>query len=446
LTSKLRNIIALYMAKFVMFGLKLFKRNGTSFPGKVALFIDNSFLDVVNEKCNRIILITGTNGKTTTNNLINHILKGNVILSNLKGANMINGLCSSYVKNTLDSYDYGIFEVDEGSLDHVGKYLEADYLIVTNFFRDQLDRYGEIERLIDEVYEDIKALPNCNLIINCDDPYVNQFKNKLDNSIVTFGLDVESNKILETNLLLNKCPICSNKIVYNKHTYGHLGDYCCEVCGFNNKQKDFMVKDVKELSNSQLITITDNNNNEYEINYPYIGLYNAYNVCGVFALTQELGLDSKNVINSIQNFSFSLGRMEDFNYKNRIIKVILTKNPIGLSQVTRIISHDTRKKSILHILNDNMADGRDVSWIWDANTLCTNDETINKYYCSGRRSEDIALKKKYDNVEINKIHIINDMYKAIDEAIEDDVEIVYVLPTYTAIFETRDYIDKVVNK
>lgn len=445
MTSKLRNTIALYVAKGVKFGLKLFKRNGTSFPGKVALFIDNSFLDVVNEKCNCIILITGTNGKTTTNNLINHILKGNVILSNLKGANMINGLVSAYVNNTLDSYDYGIFEVDEGSLDHVGKYLDADYLIITNFFRDQLDRYGEIERLIDEVYEDIKALPNTKLIINCDDSYVNQYKNKLNNHIVTFGLDVASNEILETNLLLNKCPICSNKITYNKHTYGHLGDYYCEECGFNNKQKDFSVTDVKELSNSQLITISDNTN-EYEISYPYIGLYNAYNVCGVFALTQELGLDSRNVINSIENFSFSLGRMEEFNYKNRIIKVILTKNPIGLSQVTRIISGDNRTKTILHILNDNMADGRDVSWIWDANTFCTNDETINKYYCSGRRSEDIALKKKYDNVALDKIHIINDMYKAIDEVIEENVEIIYVLPTYTAIFETRDYIDKVVNK
>lgn len=444
MTSKIKHLIALYMAKMVMYSLKIFKRSGTSFPGKVALFIDKSFLSVINEKCNKIILITGTNGKTTTNNLLNHILKDNVILSNLKGANMINGVAATYVKNTLDSYDYGIFEVDEGSLDHVGKYLDADYLILTNFFRDQLDRYGEIERLIDEVYEDIRQLPNTTLIINADDPYVNQF-NKLENNMKTFGLDIATNEILETNLTINKCPICGEMIKYSKHTYGHLGDYYCKNCGFNNNNKDVTVTNVNESSDVQIINIKYNNQ-EYAIKYPYIGLYNAYNVCGVFTLTQQLGLDSQQTIDSIENFTFSLGRMEDFTYKNKTIKVILTKNPIGLSQVTRIISNDKRSKTILHILNDNMADGRDISWIWDANTYCTNDETIRNYYCSGKRAEEIALKKKYDNVPTGKIHINDNMNKAVDIAIEDDVEIVYVLPTYTAIFETRDYIDGIVNK
>jgi hypothetical protein len=128
----------------------------------------------------------------------------------------------------------------------------------------------------------------------------------------------------------------------------------------------------------------------------------------------------------------------------KIIKVILTKNPIGLTEVINIISQDNRTKSILHILNDNPADGRDISWIWDANTSCNNDGIIKSYYCSGRRAEDIALKKKYDDVNTDKIKIIDDMYSAIDTAIEDDVEIVYVLPTYTAVFEARNYISKIV--
>lgn len=138
--------------------------------------------------------------------------------------------------------------------------------------------------------------------------------------------------------------------------------------------------------------------------------------------------------------------MEEFTYKNKIIKVILTKNPVGLGQVTSIISRDDRHKSILHILNDNPADGRDISWIWDATTRIDNDDSVKNYYCSGIRAEDIALKKKYDDVDVSKIHIDDDMYRSIDTAIEDDVEIVYVLPTYTAVFETRDYISKVVNK
>ena len=144
------------------------------------------------------------------------------------------------------------------------------------------------------------------------------------------------------------------------------------------------------------------------------------------------------------DFSFHLGRMEEMEYKGKIIKVILTKNPIGLTQVINMISNDERSKTVVHILNDNPADGEDISWIWDAYTICERGETVLHYYCSGIRAEDIALKKKYDNVPLDKIKINDNFKEIIDTAIEDDVEIVYVLPTYTAVFETRDYIEKVV--
>lgn len=140
--------------------LNLFNKRGTAFPGKVALMIDKSFLTVINEKCEKIILITGTNGKTTTNNLINKILEDCTVLSNLKGANMIQGVATTYVRNTPDHYDFGIFEVDEGSLDRISTFLKPDYILLTNFFRDQLDRYGEIERIIAEVFSSIELLPD----------------------------------------------------------------------------------------------------------------------------------------------------------------------------------------------------------------------------------------------------------------------------------------------
>lgn len=434
--NKIKKTFALNMGKLSVFILRLFNKGATSFPGKLALKIDNSFLSLINERCNKIILITGTNGKTTTNNLINQVLKNKIVLSNLKGANMNNGVAATYIKNTKDYYDYGIFEVDEGSLDFVSKYLKPDYILLTNFFRDQLDRYGEIERIINEVLEDIKLLPQTTIIINGDDPLVNQFKHKLNNNVITFGADLPPNEIIEKNLLLKKCPLCGEEITYEKYYYGHLGDYHCKVCGFNNLDKDYIITNQKEYANYQQIEI----NNNTIINFPYIGLYNAYNVCGVYALLNQLQVPQEEIKESIESFKFSLGRMEEFTYKNKTIKVILTKNPIGLSQVTRIISNDTRTKTIAHILNDNEADGRDISWIWDANTQCENDDTIKNYYCGGRRAEEIALKKKYDDVDTNKILIYNNWKKMIDTAIEEDVEIVYVLPTYTAVFETRDYI------
>lgn len=441
---KIKHEISLRMGKMALFLLRLFNKNGTALPGKVALTIDDSFLDVINNKCDRIILITGTNGKTTTNNLINHILSDYTVLSNLRGANMRQGIASTYIRNTREKYDYGVFEVDEGSLDYISSFLKPDYIILTNFFRDQLDRYGEIEGIINEVLDDIKLLPDTKLIINCDDPYVNQFKYKLDNEVVRFGADVKSESP-DNYLNLKKCPLCGHKLDYINYYYGHLGTYECHECGFTNMEKDYVIISAVEQESIQKISIK-HSDNIYDIEYPYVGFYNAYNLCGAFALSNELNLDIDKSIEKIESFSFSIGRMEEFTYKNKIIKVILTKNPVGLGQVTSIISRDDRHKSILHILNDNPADGRDISWIWDATTRIDNDDSVKNYYCSGIRAEDIALKKKYDDVDVSKIHIDDDMYRSIDTAIEDDVEIVYVLPTYTAVFETRDYISKVVNK
>lgn len=438
---KLLNQLALFVGKTSILFLNLFNKSGTAFPGKVALMIDKSFLTVINEKCDKIILITGTNGKTTTNNLINKILEDCTVLSNLKGANMIQGVATTYVRNTQDHYDFGIFEVDEGSLDRISAFLKPDYILLTNFFRDQLDRYGEIERIIAEVFSSIELLPDVKLVINADDPFVYQVSRKYNNQISSFGLEIPSNQILETNLIINKCPLCGEPIQYTKNFYGHLGNYYCTNCHFSNDKKDYIVTSVNESDSSQVITIR-HNDEEHTINFPYTGLYNAYNLCGVYALMNELGLNINDIISKMESFSFSLGRMEEFKYKNKIIKVILTKNPIGLSQATRIISYDTRNKTIVHILNDNEADGRDISWIWDANTICLNDESILNYYCSGIRAEEIALKKKYDDVTLEKIHIVQKWVEAIDTAIEDEVEIVYVLPTYTAIFETRDYISE----
>ncbi|WP_323736296.1 MurT ligase domain-containing protein [Methanosphaera sp. ISO3-F5] len=443
--NKILNYFALIIGKSSIFFLNIFNKSGTAFPGRVALLVNKSFLKVINDKCDKIILVTGTNGKTTTNNLINKILENYTVLSNLKGANMIQGVATTYVRNTRDYYDYGIFEVDEGSLDRITSFLKPDYILITNFFRDQLDRYGEIEGIISEVFESIKLLPDVKLILNADDPYVYQFSKMINNKVITFGMDITSNKILETNLTINKCPLCGEEIEYTKNTYGHLGNYHCTHCNFSNNDKDYTVIDVNESDISQKITI-NHDNQQCTVNFPYIGLYNSYNVCGVFALMNQLGIETNHTLKSIEEFSFELGRMEEFEYKNKKIKIILTKNPIGLSQATRIISNDNREKTIVHILNDNMADGRDISWIWDANTYCINDETITNYYCSGIRAEEIALKKKYDDVALEKIHIFQKWTECVDTAIEDDVEIVYVLPTYTAIFETRDYIDDKVKR
>jgi len=445
----IREKIAIMCGKFSIYVSKMLKKNATALPGKVALSIDNGLLNSVNEKCGKIILITGTNGKTTTNNLLNHVIKGKTsnVLSNLRGANMIQGVASTYVKNPKDSYDYGVFEVDEGSLKNVTRYIKPDYIIINNFFRDQLDRYGEIDNLVEELYVAIEKLPNTTLVLNCDDPLVNKFKN-LSNENITFGLDLDINETKNSSLDLKNCPICGGKLEYKSKTYGHFGDYECLDCSYKREKPDVLCTDIKEGPNSLEISISNFkfDKSDVIIRYPYNGIYNAYNALGVYTLSKELSFSDDEITSSMESFSFSLGRMEEMEYKNKIIKVILTKNPIGLTSVSNIISKDSRSKSIVHILNDNPADGEDISWIWDAYTVCEDKYDVLNYYCSGIRCEEIALKKKYDGVDLDKIKFDSNFKKIINQAIEDDVEIVYVLPTYTAIFETRDYIENIVSK
>lgn len=165
--------IGLITGKLVLKALNMTNKSGTALPGNIALKIHKEILKDIRKSADTIILITGTNGKTTSNNLTNHILRDeNIVLSNLMGANMIQGIVSSYIKDTKDHYDYGVFEVDEGSMPRVIKDLKPDYILVTNFFRDQLDRYGEIEEIVDEVRKSIKQVPTATLILNGGFPVV----------------------------------------------------------------------------------------------------------------------------------------------------------------------------------------------------------------------------------------------------------------------------------
>ncbi len=441
--SNLKRKMAVTAGKLSIYVSKAFNKSGTALPGKVALTIDKDILNIINEKCDKIILVTGTNGKTTTNNLLNHIIKQTSVelLSNLRGANMIQGVMTTYMCNTKNHYDYGIFEVDEGSLNRITKYLKPDYIIITNFFRDQLDRYGEIDNIVKDVYDTVANLPNTKLILNADDPIVNKF-NQLNNTCINYGLNLNFEIFTNDNLNLKNCPLCDGKLIFSKRTYGHFGDYKCNKCDYRRIYPSYICSNIEEYENSQVIVI-EHDKNTVSIDFPYMGLYNVYNVLSAYTLTNILGISDELIINAMKTFNFSLGRMDEMNYKGKIVKIILTKNPIGLSEVINLISKDKRSKTIIHILNDNPADGEDISWIWDANTVCKNEDSILNYYCSGIRAEEIALKKKYDNVSLDKIHINDNFKSIINTALEDSVEIIYILPTYTAVFDTRDYVEKI---
>jgi lipid II isoglutaminyl synthase (glutamine-hydrolysing) len=440
---RLRYYLAVAAGHLTSFILQnILRSSASAMPGKVAMKIYPSILEVLNERCRKKILITGTNGKTTTNNLLSYILEQEdlTLLSNLRGANMPQGLVSAFLNNIKKEYDWGVFEVDEGSFQRVVDHLKPDYVLVTNFFRDQLDRYGEIEKAFQDILEALEPI-DTTLILNADDPLVSNFK-KLQKKNVYYGVAQNQYSSCEQRIVESRfCPACNNYLDYEYYNYGQLGGYKCPDCGFENPAYDYRIEDIDYREHKYHFKFKAKNLLPKDIQFDYEGIYNAYNCCAALTTALEIGLDLDRVSQEIAEFQYYLGRMENFEFTDKIVKIALVKNPIGLSEVISSISIDDRSKSLLFILNDNPADGRDVSWIWDADVEKTrNIKNVNSIYCSGRRAEDIALRLKYAGVPVKLVQVDDNMDQGIGKVLADNVEIVYILPTYTAVFHARELI------
>ncbi|WP_039377317.1 Mur ligase family protein [uncultured Methanobacterium sp.] len=428
------------IASFVL--QRILKSSASAMPGKVALTIYPDILKLVDERCQNKIIITGTNGKTTTNNLLTHILRQEYshVLSNLRGANMIQGLVSAFLHDRKKSYEWGIFEVDEGSFKRVTQHLKPDYVLVTNFFRDQLDRYGEIDKAFQDILEALEPL-DTTLILNADDPLVSNFR-KLHKRNIYYGVAHNQQSTTQQKIVESRfCPACSSYLDYDYYNYGQLGKYHCPDCGFSNPEYDYHITEIDYQDHQFHYQFKDKNGKIKDIKFPYEGIYNAYNCCAALTTALEVGLPLDRVAHSIEHFEYHLGRMENFQFPDKIAKIALVKNPIGLSETINSVSLDERTKAMLFILNDNPADGKDVSWIWDAEVeKMVNVKNIKKIYCSGRRAEDIALRLKYAGVPEELVEIDDNMDQAIGKVLKKDVEIVYLLPTYTAVFQARELV------
>jgi UDP-N-acetylmuramyl tripeptide synthase len=441
--NSLRYYTAVLAGKTASFILKkVLKGEASAMPGKVAMKIDPHILQVVNQRCQKKILVTGTNGKTTTNNLLSHIIKsqGLRVLSNLRGANMPQGLVSSFLNDMDAEYDWGVFEVDEGSFQEVVKHLKPDYVLVTNFFRDQLDRYGEIEKAFQDISDALEPLETT-LILNADDPLVSNFKNlKKRNIFYGVGKNQFSNReegVIESRF----CPACASRLEYDYFNYGQLGGYHCNQCGFTNPPREYEMTRVEYADPGYHLSFKTEKIKSMNLDFRYDGIFNTYNCCAALSAALVIGLESEKVVDSIGQFEYYLGRMESFQFPDKLVKVVLVKNPIGLGEVLRSLSLDEKVKSLLLVLNDNPADGTDISWIWDAqaeNILKVRN--LEKIYCSGQRAEDMALRLKYAGQPPATLYVDYGMDSALEKVLNEDVEIVYILPTYTAVFHIRELI------
>ncbi|MGC8690258.1 MAG: MurT ligase domain-containing protein [Caldisericum sp.] len=435
------NIIRFYLAVSIGILTKYFLKalgfSATSLPGKIAYAIYPEILRELNKRCKSKILITGTNGKSTTTHLINLICeKKGVTLCNESGANMISGIVSTFISKLRNYYDYCIFEVDEGSIKKISNELKPDFVVVTNIFRDQLDRYGEVDLIRNTIFE---SIANSFALLNGDDPNLNLYN---DNKKAFFGLEYQ-NSIENRNLTLDTqfCPLCGTKLSYEYYTVGHLGKFFCPNCGFRNAEPQFLIRNIKHIGNSYTFVFVDKNSNTLtNFKIKDFGAYQLYNVCAAISTTSVLGINQAEIHEILENFSPKLGRFEEIKLSDKTIIINLVKNPVSLSETLYTISNDNSNKVIVLILNDNYADGRDVSWIWDADfDIISSLKNLTKVYCGGKRKEEILLRLKYTSFRLENCYLI-DLRRDIKNILAHNVEKIYFLPTYTALFETRKII------
>lgn len=440
--EKIKYLISLMLAKTAVTAIKIRgKSKGTSAPGMLAMKICPTFIREAS-KINRekSITVTGTNGKTTTTGLLAHFIKenGKKIIHNTEGANMLTGIATALVHNIKfgQKSDYLIFESDEAYLKKLYDFLEADYLLVTNLFRDQLDRYGELDITYKKIKEAIDKNKNLTVFLNADDPTLEDIAT--NNKTVYFGMEnveygyetKQSNAPAENT----SCRKCGRALKYDKNFYAHIGHYSCE-CGYKRPIPKYQGYVKVFDSYSELNVKYDDKEEIFRINMP--GLYNVYNALGAISTALELNVPADVIRHGLLTYSSVFGRAEStvINGKRTLIQLI--KNPVGASEVIRQIQGFEKSKLVV-ILNDDYADGRDVSWIWDADFEALSNYK-QKIIVSGTRANDAALRLKYAGIDTNLLQIEKDIKTAIDLAANNTAEdeTLLILPTYTALLKMQ---------
>jgi len=424
----------IFFTKIVIFFSRLFKFGaGSTWPGHLALFFDSKFIKKILQKNNhlKIFVITGTNGKTTTVALLKHFLEKNNVscFSNQEGANLLNGITSSLIKNSnffgKINKEVAIFETDEFNFPLILKELTPLAIIILNLFRDQLDRYGEVNTIFSRWFEALKNISSNTLVfLNGDDPQLYYLGKKISGQVFYFGLDKEEMplKKLPHDMDFNYCPVCFKLLHYKKIAYSHLGKFFCLKCGFKSKN---------------IFT-----SKESFSDFPLKGIYNRYNLTAVFLFLKKIfGFSIDKLKLLLNDFLPAFGRQEKITYNNRYFYLLLSKNPAGFNQsIEASISFIGNKKNVFWlILNNKIPDGHDVSWIWDVNFkkifLVTKE-----IFVSGDRAFDMAVRLKYEETLLKKKIIpIIDLRQALKEILKvtKEKDEILVFPNYSAMLELR---------
>jgi UDP-N-acetylmuramyl tripeptide synthase len=419
---------------------------GTSLPGKVLLRLEP---DAITELSSRLhkgsVVISATNGKTTTAALVATILEraGRVLVHNRAGANMAGGIASTLLAAAEPrgaiAGDTGLFEVDELWLDAVTDQVQPKAVLLSNLFRDQLDRYGELETIAERWARVVTGLPGSDaLVLNADDPLIADLgRGRRD--VTYFGIEDDSLAIPEMQHASDSkhCRNCGSPYDYDAIYLGHLGHYHCPNCGQGRPPPAVSAQEITlhGTTAATFMLVTPIGTRSVFLRLP--GLYNVYNALGAAALCVSLGIGLDDIVAGIQTTAAAFGRAERIAVGDTSLQILLMKNPAGANEILRTLVLEPGQLDLLAILNDNIADGRDVSWVWDADfELLT--PRVRSVVCSGTRAAELAVRLKYAGVPESALTVIPSLPRALDTAIASAGPRLFAMPTYTALLALRD--------
>lgn len=433
---------------------RLAGRGGTSLPGKVLLRLQPDAITRLSRRLERgSAVISATNGKTTTAAMAASILEGSgaTLVHNRAGANMAGGVAATLMDAARSrrrlTGDTGLFEVDEFWLDGVVPQLRPRVLLLANLFRDQLDRYGELETIADRWADLVGRIPETHLVLNADDPLVADLGRHRDGDgnalagpgVTYFGIEDPSaaRDGLQHASDSTTCRRCGADYVYDLVYLGHLGHYHCDSCGARRPTPGLSARDVvlDGVRGARFRLVAPEG--DVAITLPLPGLYNVYNALAAAALTRALGATLPEVAAGLASVGAAFGRAETVTIAGRETTLMLVKNPAGANEVLHTLALEPGEHDLLAVLNDNIADGRDVSWVWDADFEVLAPQ-VRRATCSGTRAAEMALRLKYAGVPTDRITVVGDLSKGLDAAVAGGSGRLFALPTYTAMLALRE--------
>ncbi len=430
---------------------RLGKGGGTSAPGLVAERIDPSMLSKLTSRlAHGSIVIAGTNGKTTTSRMVADVFTANgmEVVHNRSGSNLVRGVVSAFVARASITGDPGgdvaVIEADEAAFPDIVRLVRPRVILLNNLFRDQLDRYGELDAISRKWKAALATVdPSTTVLFNADDPGLAEIVREIPAATVPFGL-TETRHVLDELPHAADAGVCRNcgaELEYRTLYVSHLGDWACPACGHARPTLEIAGRDIEldGVESVRMMVDHDGQAAEFEIGVP--GMYNAYNLVAAVAAARAFDVPRETIDRALRAFRSAFGRIERVSYRDRRLTIALVKNPVGFNEVLRMLTANTGELQTrtLIAINDKDADGRDVSWLWDVDFEMLSRGT-GVISTTGIRGSDMANRLKYAGVQADRISPLPDALSAgLDGFVESipEGEQGYILPTYTAMLELR---------